>query len=520
MGFTAGLVKELDAVGDWGLLTTDTAFAITGWNRWLERHMGRSADDALGKSLFDVFPELITRNMDRYYRQVLNGQIVVLSQRFHKYVVPLPPPATGRRFDRMQQSVRIVPLVDGNSSVSGTVTVVEDVTERAAYETELRERVEALREADRRKDEFLATLAHELRNPLAPIRNALQILQLTSDPSTAERARELIERQVGNMVRLVDDLMEVSRITRGKVSLQTLRIDIRIVVNSALEASRPLLEAAGHKLSVSLPTSPIYIEGDITRLSQVISNLLNNAAKYTPKGGRVGLVVDRLGNEAIVRVEDNGVGIAADMLPRIFDLFTQVDHTLERAQGGLGIGLALVRKLVEMHSGTVEGFSEGIGKGSVFTVRLPISLDVRPAQSPTSKAKTHRSIPIRRVLVVDDNIDAAISLASVLELSGHEVRTVHDGLAAVNVAGEFRPDIVLMDIGMPGLNGYDACRRIRAERWGVEMILVALTGWGQDDDRNRAAEAGFDTHLIKPINPSSLTDVLTITRTKSSARRT
>lgn len=511
MGFTTALVNELDAIGDWGLLTTDAALNVTGWNRWLERHAGRPASNVLGKGLFEIFPDLLTRKLDRYYKQALSGQSVILSQRFHKYVLPLSPSSGDARFDRMQQSTRIIPLVD-SGTVCGSVTVIEDVTERVNYETELSERLEALREADRRKDEFLATLAHELRNPLAPIRNALQIMQLTTDPATLERVRDLIERQVGHMVRLVDDLMEVSRITRGKVTLQLLRIDIRLVVNAALETSRPLIDAGNHQLSLTLPSRPIYIDGDLTRLAQVLANLLNNAAKYTPPNGRISVTVDQKRGQAVIRVKDNGVGIAPEMLPRIFELFTQVDQSLERSQGGLGIGLALVRKLVEMHGGAVEGYSEGVGLGSEFTVRLPLSSEDQSARNPDPKWSSISSAPARRILVADDNVDAATSLSSLLELSGHEVRTVHDGLSAVRSAKEFRPDLILMDIGMPGLNGYDACRSIRTESWGKAIVLVALSGWGQEDDRNRASDVGFDLHLTKPIDPSSLTNALLRTR--------
>jgi PAS domain S-box-containing protein len=507
MGFTSELVDQLDAVGDWGLLVTDANFVITGWNRWLERHAGLPADAVRGRALFDVFPELLIRKLDRYYHQVLGGQVVILSQRFHKYVLPLAPPSTGSRFDRMQQACRVVPLVN-DGAVNGTVTVIEDVTERVAYETELRERVEALREADRRKDEFLATLAHELRNPLAPIRNALQIMQLTADATTHGKARDLIDRQIGHMVRLVDDLMEVSRITRGKVSLHALRIDLRTVVNTALETSRPLIEAARHELSVSLPSKPLYVDGDLTRLAQVVSNLLNNAAKYTLSGGQIGITVNKSGGQAVLRVEDNGLGISSEMLPRIFELFTQVDHSLERSQGGLGIGLALVKKLIEMHHGSVDGHSEGLGKGAAFTVRLPLSPEEKPSMPEQGISAKLPKSDKRRVLVVDDNIDAATSLASVLQLSGHEVHSVHDGVSAIAAAEEFRPNIILMDIGMPGLNGYDACRRIRSEPWGDCMILVALSGWGQEDDRLRATEVGFNLHLTKPIDSTALKDVL------------
>ncbi|QEL20604.1 hybrid sensor histidine kinase/response regulator [Limnoglobus roseus] len=508
MGFTLGLVKELDAVGDWGLLTTDARLTITGWNRWLERHAGMAAGAVIGRKLYEVFPALLTRKLDRYYQQALGGQIAILSQRFHKYVLPMSVGAGGTGFVQMQQTTRIVPLLNGEE-VSGTVTVIEDVTERIAYETELQERVEALREADRRKDEFLATLAHELRNPLAPIRNSLAIMSLTSDPAIANRARDLIDRQVVHMVRLVDDLMEVSRITRGKVDLQKRRLDLRVAVESAIETSRPHIEAANHAFKITLPPEPLYIEGDLTRMAQIVANLLNNAAKYTPANGAIAITAERDGRQATVRVEDNGLGIPPEMLTRVFDLFTQVDRHLERAQGGLGIGLSLVRKLLDLHGGTIEAHSDGVGQGSAFTIRLPLADDplMPPAESVKAVSPTLPITP-RSILVVDDNLDSATSLATVLELLGHNVRTVHDGLAAISAATEFRPHVILMDIGMPGLNGYDACLRIRSEPWGADMVLVALTGWGQDDDRRRALEVGFDMHMVKPVDLLALGEFL------------
>lgn len=367
---------------------------------------------------------------------------------------------------------------------------------------------ETLREADRRKDEFLATLSHELRNPLAPLSNAVQVLRLAGDdPGTRESARRIMERQLEQLVRLVDDLLDLSRVTRGKMELRKERIDLIAAVNSAIETSRPLVEARDHTLAVSLPPGPVYLEADLIRLAQVFANLLSNACKYTERGGRIRLLVERDGNDAVVKVGDNGIGIPAHALPWIFDIFTQFDQSFERSQGGLGIGLSLVRRLVEMHGGTVEAHSDGPGQGSEFVVRLPLCVE-QPAGLVTEEADGRIPAPRRRILVVEDNLDSAETLREVLALLGHEVLTAYDGLEAVTSAETFRPDLVLLDIGLPKLNGYDAARRIRKQPWGKGMVLVATTGWGQEDDRKRARDAGFDIHLTKPVRIESVQALL------------
>ena len=369
--------------------------------------------------------------------------------------------------------------------------------------------IEQLRDQDRRKDEFLATLSHELRNPLAPIANGLQLMRLAQgDSSTLEQARGMMERQLRHMVRLVDDLLDVSRISRNKLELRLEWIDLASIVRGAVETSRPALDAAGHTLEISLPTGPVLLQADPVRLAQALSNLLNNAAKYTQRGGRIELVAGSDDGEAVIRVRDNGIGIAAEKLVQIFDMFVQVDQSLERASGGLGIGLTLAKRLVQMHGGRVEAHSEGPGKGSEFTVRLPV-LAVpasRPAAA-SSEQLRRRAQPRRRVLVVDDNRDAADSLALLLEHWGHEVATAHEGMRAVELAESFRPDVALLDLGMPRLNGYEAATRIRASR-GDATLLVALTGWGQDQDRRRSREAGFRFHLVKPVEPVALQRIL------------
>jgi signal transduction histidine kinase len=392
------------------------------------------------------------------------------------------------------------PLPGPEGRVGG---VAVDITERVRAEA-------ALKEADRKKDEFLALLAHELRNPLAPLRNGLHVLRLSgADSEAAGRARAMMERQLGHMVRLIDDLLDVSRISRNKLTLRRERLRLSDVVAAAVETARPAVEAAGHELSVQLPPAPVFVDGDLTRLSQVFSNLLTNSAKYTPPGGHIRLAAEFRGGRAAVSVADDGIGIPAEALPRIFDMFSQVDRSIERATGGLGIGLALVKGLVEMHGGAVEARSGGPGAGSTFVVSLPAG-DAAPAGAAKAADGAAESRALkRRVLVVDDNRDAAESMAMMIELFGGEVRVAHDGLEAVEAAGEFRPDVILMDVGMPRLNGLDATRRIRAEPWGGGITVVALTGWGQDADRERSRAAGCDGHLVKPVALEDLEKLLT-----------
>lgn len=370
--------------------------------------------------------------------------------------------------------------------------------------TRLRQVEHALKEADRKKDEFLATLAHELRNPLAPIRNGIQIMKLAGDdPDAVAQSRRILERQVEQMSRLVDDLMDLSRISRGKIILQKTRLRLLTALQDAVDTSLPLIERQGHELVLDVPNEAIFVEGDHTRLTQAFANLLNNAAKYTEREGRIRLGVRQRGGEVEIAIEDNGVGIPADMLPRVFDMFAQVDQSLEKAQGGLGIGLNIVKRLVEMHGGSVAVESAGHGCGSTFSVRLPV---VEGAESGASENQAGEpvSAPRRRILVVDDNTDGAQSLALMLEIMGNEIQTAHDGLEAVSAAQAFRPDVILMDIGMPKMNGFDACRAIRAEAWGQDIIMVAQTGWGQEEDKQKARQAGFDLHMTKPVDPTEL----------------
>lgn len=374
--------------------------------------------------------------------------------------------------------------------------------------TDQKEAEASLRDSDRKKDDFIALLAHELRNPLAPIRNGLNVLRLAgADPEALDETREIMARQITHMVRLIDDLLDISRINRNKMELRLTRVTLAEAVENALETARPFIEAGGHTLSVSIPDAPIHIDADLTRLAQVFGNLLSNSAKYTRHGGEIRLAARRVDDQVAVSVSDNGIGIPADSLANIFDMFSQVDRGVEKATGGLGIGLALVKGLVEMHGGSVRAESPGEGRGSTFTVTLPLAPAMaRPASPANPGGRDGRR---RRILVVDDSLDGAKTLARMLRLMGNEVRTANDGREGVEAAEEFRPEYVLMDIGMPILNGLDATRQIREQPWGRDMRIIALTGWGQEGDKERSRDAGCDGHLVKPVDIDELEAILT-----------
>jgi signal transduction histidine kinase len=377
----------------------------------------------------------------------------------------------------------------------------------ASRTAELEATTAALREADRRKDEFLAMLAHELRNPLAPIRTAVQLLRLKELPEAHSiRARDTIDRQVEHLVCLIDDLLDVSRITRGMITLQREAVPASAIVARAIEITRPAIDARRHELALDLADEPLTIEGDRTRLVQIVGNILHNATKFMDPGGRIVLRVARSGDAALITVQDQGMGIPADRIHRVFDLFTQVHRDGDGIQGGLGIGLALVRRLVEMHGGTVDARSEGPGRGTELRVRLPLATSALAVQSDSPQAEAEPLPPQerRRILVADDNSDAAGALSLRLELAGHDVRTAHDGLEALALARAFQPEVVLLDLGMPSMDGYETARHLRRLSWGKQARLIALTGWGQQQDRIRTAEAGFDVHLVKPVSELDL----------------
>jgi PAS domain S-box-containing protein len=379
---------------------------------------------------------------------------------------------------------------------------VVEVTERKQAE-------QVLQDANRAKDEFIATLAHELRNPLAPIRTGLEILKKDgANGPASQRARATMERQLAHMIRLIDDLLDISRINSGKIHLEVTRLALRDVIDTALEISRPAVAAGRHELTVDVPASPVELMGDPTRLAQAVGNLLNNAAKYTPPGGHIALRVRQDESFAVIEVDDDGVGIPQGMLENIFSLFTQVGKTIERSQGGLGIGLYLVRSLVGLHGGTVTATSAGAGQGSRFTVRLPCLPQQAPAQVPTAPLRHVAEPAGLKVLLVDDNVDAAETLGIVLEMAGSQVRTVHDGPSVLPAAREFDPDVVLLDIGLPGMNGYEVAAQLRQQPRFRHTLLVAITGWGGEQDRRRAQEAGFDHHLTKPVDFNALEPLL------------
>ena len=404
---------------------------------------------------------------------------------------------------------RVVPFRDASGTIVRWFGTNTDISDQKRAQEELRIIAARLSEADRRKDEFLATLAHELRNPLAPIRTGLEALRLAGDdPIAQEQIRQTMERQTEQMVHLIDDLLDVSRITQGKLQLRLSRVDLKLVVESAVEAARPVIDEGGHELRLTLPAEPVLLEADPTRLAQMLSNLLNNAAKYSPTPGTIALAARTDDDdEVVITVTDTGLGIAPEMQTRIFEMFGQVDQTLEKSYTGLGIGLTLVKTLAKMHGGTIAVHSEGVGRGSEFTLRLPTITDV-PSASPASLADEGSNgtagTTNLRVLIVDDNVAAATMLTMVVKMLGNQTRTAHDGREAVEVAAEFVPDMILMDLGMPKMNGYEAARKIRSQPWGRSMMLVALTGWGQEEDKQKTKEAGFDHHLVKPAEPDAL----------------
>jgi PAS domain S-box-containing protein len=466
---------------------------ILSWNTGAERLFGYSSPEAVGQPITILIPPERINEEDEILSRIARGERI---EHFETVRVT----SDGRRLD---VSLTVSPIRDVSGEIIGVSKIARDITDRRLAE-------QALREADRKKDEFIALLAHELRNPLAPMRSALQVMRAApSDAKALTGARHVMERQLGHMVRLIDDLLDISRIGQQKLELRRTRVTLADVVHSAVETARPVIDASGHRLAVSLPASPVHLDGDLTRLSQVFSNLLTNSAKYTHPGGLIELVAEATNEKVRVSVRDNGIGVPAGALESIFDMFSQVDRSLEHSTGGLGIGLALVRGLVEMHGGTVTAASDGQDRGSTFTVTLPVLTSVSASIPPfASPAEASPAAQRRRVLVVDDSRDAAEMMAMMLEFMGNEVRTAFTGTQAIAAAGAFRPELILMDIGMPELDGYEAARRIRDEPWGRDICIIALTGWGQDRDRVRSREAGCDGHLVKPVEPAALERLL------------
>jgi len=445
------------------------------------------------------FPEDQPKIIDEFFPQVLktgHGEIEIRFRHFK----------TGAA---RWMAYKVLTLPDATGQPIAFATVSQDVTERKRLEDNLRRLAADLSDADRRKNEFLAMLAHELRNPLAPISNATRALRLSDvDGGGLQAAAAMLERQVGQMARLVEDLLDMSRITRGKIELRKERVELAPIVHQAVEAVVAQFRSMNHELTVTLPPHPIHLEADPARLAQVIGNLLNNACKFTDRGGHIWLTVDQEGGRAVIRVRDTGIGIAAADQSSLFEMFAQVDTSLERSRDGLGIGLTLVKTLVEMHGGTVQVHSEGLGLGSEFTIRLPVAAAIaRPPSQPAVREAIPPSVG-RRILIVDDSEDGAESLAMLLQLGGHETYQAHDGQEAIEAAERLRPDAMLLDIGLPILNGYEVCRRIRKEKWGQHLTIVALTGWDQEEDRHRSREAGFDAHMVKPVDHDELLKLL------------
>ncbi len=489
-------VRKSSGVGFW---YCDLPFETLQWDEIVKSHFHLPAD---AKVTIETFYEHIHPE-DREATRAAIERSIEAHKPYDFFYRTINPATSAEKWVRAIG--RTTYTKDGSPIRFDGVTL--DVTEQKRIEKELREVAAALSEAAHRKDEFLATLAHELRNPLAPMSNALQLMQLSSKHEILEQSRKVLQRQLAQMVRLVDDLLDLSRITRGKLDLRMESLALSSVITSAVETSRPLIDQMRHELLVSLPTQSILINADMTRLSQVFSNLLNNAAKYSEAAGRIEVIGIPEEDQVSVHIRDRGIGISAEQLPRIFEMFAQVDQSLERSQGGLGIGLTLVKKLVEMHGGSVEAKSDGLGRGSEFVVRLPIQSRTNTASS-ERKAPTAKLASSHRILIVDDNRDGAESLAMMLNVMGNETRVAFDGEEAVHLADSYRPDVMLLDIGLPKLNGYEVCRMIRQKRWSESLVLIAVTGWGQEHDRRRAKDAGFDHHLTKPVAPQFLVQLL------------
>jgi len=485
------LATTLRSIGD-AVIATDARGLITLMNPVAESVTGWLAADARGASLdavFRIINEETRNTVESPVAKVLReGGIVGLAN--HTLLI---------RRDGSEVAIEDsgAPILDRSGGTIGVVLVFRDASRERAAE-------HALLEADRRKDEFLATLAHELRNPLAPIRQAARVARAPAATESQVRwAHEVIERQVHNMARLLDDLLDVSRITRGMMEIRKELIELQAVMDAAIEIARPAIEARNHALSVECQLrTKVY--ADPLRLAQVIANLLTNAAKYTEPHGQIRLTAQCDGGELILRVSDTGIGIAAEMLPRIFEMFVQVKSVLDKSEGGLGIGLALARGLTELHGGSLEAQSAGLGSGSTFTLKLPLPQTATALPSDGASDAVVQRGPARRLLLADDNVDSAESLAMLLRLQGHEVEVVHDGVEAWRRLQELRPHFALLDIGMPKINGYEVARRTRAEPWGTSIKLIALTGWGQERDRREAIEAGFDQHLVKPVDTEVL----------------
>lgn len=496
---TARTLAAIVESSDDAIISKSLEGIILSWNAAAERLFGFTAEQAIGRHISIVIPPERIAEEDKIIANLKAGKRTehfeterVRSDGKHIFV-----------------SLTISPIKDDAGNVVGASKIVRDITERKRMEDDLRRLAANLSEADRRKNEFMATLAHELRNPLAPMSNMLEVLKRADgDAEALTRARDTIERQLGQMVRLVDDLLDLNRITHDRLELRKSEVELATIIQQAIEVAHPLIDSANHDLRVNLPEEPVYLDADPARLAQVFGNLLNNSSRYTKPGGTISIAATRANSDVVVTVRDDGAGIPEDKLATIFDMFTQVDRSPERSQGGLGIGLTLVKRLVEMHGGSVEARSEGEGQGSELIVRLPTLSKTVDQSTATSVPATEESGPAHRVLIVDDNRDSADSLAMLMEITGNKTFMAHDGLEAIEAVEKYRPDVILLDIGLPNLSGHEVCRRIRETSWGKDIVVIALTGWGQDEDRRKSEEAGFNGHLVKPVNYDELLTLL------------
>jgi len=479
----------LEGIEDYAIFMLDPEGRVTSWNTGAQRIMGYAVSEIIGESFERFFtPEDVEAGRPRVELEAAR-----LNRRFQEQAWRVRKDGT-----RYWSDIVVTALNDERGALRGFAKVTRDLSERR--------RMESLEQQGRHLTEFLAMLAHELRNPLAPIRNALAIMAMQGDMSPQiVWSREVLERQTAHLTRLVDDLLDVSRITRGKMRLQGATMDFHAAIQRAVEAVRPLVDERRHRLHVKTAADPLPVNGDMTRLTQVVVNLLNNAAKYTPAGGDITLETAIEGDDVVLRVKDSGVGMPEPLLERVFDLFAQGARTLDRSEGGLGIGLTLARRIVTLHGGTIVARSEGVGKGSEFIVRLPrLKFEVKPSAGARAEVRLPRGAQKRSVLVVDDNADAAASMAHLLRMVGHDVEIEHDGRAALDHIARSKPDVLLLDIGLPGMSGYEVAKHVRARPEGQGLRIYALTGYGQEQDRQRAMESGFDGHLVKPVAPAEL----------------
>ena len=505
---TARLLASIVESSNDAIISKSLDGIIQSWNAAAERLFGFTSEEAIGRHISLVIPP------DRLAEE----EEIIASLRTGKRIEHYETERVRKNGQHIEVSLTISPIKDGSGNVIGASKIARDITERKRIEHDLQKLATDLANADRRKNEFLATLAHELRNPLAPMSNMLEVIKRAgTDGEIIKRAHETLERQLGQMVRLVDDLLDLNRITHDRLELRRSEVELSTVIQQAVEVARPLIDAAGHKLIIDLPDEPIYLNADRARLAQVFGNLLNNSSKYTRPHGTITLSEKRTDGEVVVTVKDTGAGIPQDKLASIFDMFMQVDGTAERSQGGLGIGLTLVKRLAEMHGGSIEARSAGEGQGSEFIVRLPVVSEPATVSQP-GPAIEPEPAPQRQILIVDDNRDSADSLAMLLEITGNKTYMAHDGEEAIEGIEKHRPEVVLLDIGLPKLDGHEVCRRVRQQPWGKDIVMIALTGWGQEDDRRKSEEAGFNGHLVKPVDYDKLLDLLS-SLTKDNGQR-